>query len=212
LNVPDSGITPTPALKPRTAAQKQPKYVHFRCACGKSMRAQKSYIGRLARCPACGDDVVISEAGEGAAQRFRVDTRTPVPRTKPAEKREEVPRARELDDYDDDSFFERPRKRRPRRKEQDGGKVMTWLGLGLLLFISVSALAAATIWLVITPDAKDVQTEAPDNSARGALYATQPTPQQTQAPPVTLHIPAPEVSFPTRPEISPFRRGTRQGR
>jgi len=90
---------------------------------------------------------------------------------------------------------------------------MTWLGLGLLLFISVSALAAATIWLVITPDAKDVQTEAPAVPARGALYGAQTPPQQTQTAPVTLHIPAPEVSFPTRPEVSPFRRGAgRQGR
>jgi hypothetical protein len=168
------------------------------------MRAQRAYVGRLARCPACGDNVIISEGGQKSVQRFPVDTRTPVPRTSPRPA-EQVPRATPLAE-DDDDFFERPRKRRPKRKaEYDGSKVMTWLGLGLLLLISVSALAAATIWLVITPDSGSEAKKGPASPPAAGVYAIQAPPQQTQAAPVTLYIPPPEVSF-------PLRRNGRSGR
>jgi hypothetical protein len=184
------------------------------------MRAQRVFAGRLARCPTCGDNVVIPGQREDAGRRFSVDTRTPIPRERPADAYGDVPRAMALDD-EDDEVVERPRKRRPKRKsDHDSSTALVWVGLGLLLFTSLGAVAAAVCWLVITPDSGSEAKKAPPPPA-GGLYAIQPPPQPTRASPVTLYIPSPEVSFParpdsssaTRPEVSAAKRGNgRTGR
>jgi hypothetical protein len=178
------------------------------------MRAQKVFAGRLARCPTCGDNVVIPGQREDSGRRFSVDTRTPIPRERPAEAYGDVPRAMALDDDEDDEVVERPRRRRPKRKsDHDSSTALVWVGLGLLLFTSLGAVAAAICWLVITPDSGTEAKKAPPPPA-GGIYAIQPPPQQTRASPVTLYIPSPEVSFPaTRPEVSAPKRGNgRSGR
>jgi hypothetical protein len=177
------------------------------------MRAQKVFAGRLARCPACGDNVVIPGQREDAGRRFSVDTRMPIPRERPADAYGDVPRAMTLDDDEDDEVVERPRKRRPkRRSDHDGSKALVWVGLGLLLFTSLGAVAAATCWVVITPDSGSETTKTPPPPG-GGVYAIQP-PQPTRAAPVTLYIPPPEVGFPAmRPEVSAAKRGnSRTGR
>src|SRR6516165_7968438 len=46
--------------------------VHFRCPCGQLMEAQKEFVGKRTRCPACGELVLISDDAPGAGGEERI--------------------------------------------------------------------------------------------------------------------------------------------
>ncbi len=58
--------------------------VQFRCACGKAMQAKAKHAGRLARCPACGDNVIVPAAESDTSEsRPRREKPEPAPRKPP---------------------------------------------------------------------------------------------------------------------------------
>jgi hypothetical protein len=91
LSVPEevavaSGVDPRPPERRRRELP-PPLFegvVQFRCACGKAMQANSKHAGRLARCPACGDNVIVPAVDEGPSEsRPRREKPEPAPHKPP---------------------------------------------------------------------------------------------------------------------------------
>jgi DNA-directed RNA polymerase subunit RPC12/RpoP len=123
LSVPEevavaSGVQPGPPERRRRELP-PPLFegvVQFRCACGKAMQAHSKHAGRLARCPACGDNVIVPAVDEGPREsRFRRQKSEPAPRqTPPPRPADEEPAdISELDEIQEVEEFEEIREESP---------------------------------------------------------------------------------------------------
>lgn len=130
VTVPDAApakaaaAAPRPARTPTAPANAAPELVRFSCECGKAMQAKAEYGGRLARCPACGENVLIPSANGSPDTRLRADRPTPVPKKTPAppppeEDEEDIPELEEVAEREDDFEEERPSKRRAAARNGD---------------------------------------------------------------------------------------------
>jgi hypothetical protein len=159
--------------------------VRFTCECGKSMQARTEFAGRLARCPACGENVIIP--GPTATKRSMQVTPeqpTPAPRQKPArmprvEEEDEIPEVEEVvDDYEEEEEEEVDRDERPRRRSQNyrrqakqsgGSRVLIWTCLTLLLLLMLGSTGALAWWMFGSSAATDDLTYVPGDGA--ALFS-----------------------------------------
>jgi hypothetical protein len=184
--------------------------VHFRCACGKGMRALAIYAGRLARCSACGENVIIPGPDGNAVRRFPADTKTPVPRkpSPPPDEEDDIPEAEALSDVEeieqveeadepeeveaaDEEPEERPVKRRPKKKNKGGeSHILLWICLTLFLLLSIGACAAGIWWLMNSANSDANSPMSPAPMVAPAAPTQQPAPAVPTPPPAKKAAPA----------------------
>ncbi|HEX5271870.1 MAG TPA: DUF1559 domain-containing protein, partial [Gemmataceae bacterium] len=96
--------------------------IQFLCSCGRKLQADEAHVGRLVRCPACGQETTVPAEGTAVQpaeavprKPDRIQADEPPPRPAADEDR---PRRRR-DDDDDERDDDRPRRRRSRDDEDD---------------------------------------------------------------------------------------------
>jgi hypothetical protein len=157
------------------------------------MQALAEYAGRLARCPACGDNVIIPGPSGGRSTAVRPDRPSPPKKVPPpadyeeieevdevpaVEEVDEVPRqdqaaAAEHDDFDENGDFneddDRPRSRiqgnsRGARPKKGGrGRVLLWVSLTTLAVLLIGGGGALAWWLYPAPGVTDDLVFVPAN-------------------------------------------------
>jgi hypothetical protein len=132
------------------------------------MRSLAEYAGRLARCPACGDNVIIPAPEPTTVQRFNADVRTPIPRRPPPPPAdfEEIPELEEVRNDDSDAtVVNADPTRRDRRPAANRMKLrsamLLWFGLALFFLVSFGSCAWGVWWLVSHADTDPADPETP---------------------------------------------------
>jgi hypothetical protein len=125
------------------------------------MQAKAEFGGRLARCPACGENVIIPGGSGGRSNRIGPEQPTPAPKQSPKtarrveEEEEDIPEVEAVedeDDYDDEDeeIEERPRSRsrgKPSKANKSGGsRVLLWICLILLLLLVPGGALGWWLW------------------------------------------------------------------